>query len=150
MSYDLMVFEASAAPRDRDQFEQWYAAQTEWTEPHGYDDPNVASPTLRKWYEAITKTYPNMNSPDLTDEDFDTALPSDYSIGTNVIYAAFAWTEAENAYPLVRQLAAEHGVGFYDVSDDQDGQEIYFPGDELRPPSNGKWRQVAADFRSAM
>jgi hypothetical protein len=148
MSYDLMVFEPSAAPREREQFESWYRTQTEWAEPHGYDNPSVTSSALRKWYEAITQTYPNMNSPELGDEDFTTSSPSDYSIGTNVIYAAFAWTEADNAYALMRQLAVEHGVGFYDVSDDQGNQEIYFPGDQLREPSNGQWRQVAADFRS--
>ena len=148
MSYDLMVFEASAAPRDRERFEQWYRKQTEWTEHHNYDDPSVSSPALRNWYDAITQAFPNMNSPELSDEDFDTSRPSDYSVGTNVIYAAFAWTEAENAYSLARRLAVENAVGFYDVSDDQGGQEIYFPGDELRPPSNGQWRQVAADFRS--
>lgn len=148
MSYDLMVFEASAAPRGRAEFEVWYSAQTEWTEPHDYSDPNVTSPALRKWYEAITQTFPNMNSSELAEEDFDSAHPSDYSIGKNVIYVAFAWTQAENAYSLVRQLAVECAVGFYDVSDDQGGQEIYFPGDELRPASNGQWRQVAADFRT--
>jgi hypothetical protein len=34
MSYDLMVFDPAAAPRERDDFLRWYDAQTEWTEGH--------------------------------------------------------------------------------------------------------------------
>lgn len=141
-----MVFEPSAAPREREAFLAWYRAQTEWSETHGYNDPSVASPNLRRWYEAITSVFPNMNGPDVSDDDL-SARHSDYSIGTNVIYGAFAWSEAELAYDVVRRLAVEHNVGFYDVSGDEGEGEIYFPGDDLRLPSPGSWRTIAAQFR---
>ncbi|MGH9353867.1 MAG: hypothetical protein ACRD2G_17180 [Terriglobia bacterium] len=41
MSYDLMVFGPTVAPRERDAFMAWYHVQTAWGEPHGYDDPKV-------------------------------------------------------------------------------------------------------------
>ena len=141
-----MVFEPSAAPREREAFLAWYKAQTEWPETHGYNDPSVASPKLRGWYDAITKLFPNMNGPGVSDDDV-SARHSDYSIGSDVIYAAFAWSEAEQAYDAVRRLAVEHEVGFYDVSGDEGDGEIHFPGDEMRPPSRGSWRTIAAQFR---
>jgi hypothetical protein len=64
-----------------------------------------------------------------------------------MIYATFPWSLAEEIYPIFRQLAVESGVGFYDVSGDEGDGEIYFPGDALRPPSEGEWRGVAAQFR---
>ena len=47
MSYDLMVFDPAAAPREREEFMQWYDAQTEWAEDHECDDPAVTTPALR-------------------------------------------------------------------------------------------------------
>ena len=149
MSYDLLVFEPTAAPRNREQFTAWWHAQAEWSEPHSYNDPAVTSASLRDWYVEIRMTFPNLNGPGgPTDEmDFDNPRLTDYSIGKVVIYAAFPWSQAEVAYDLVRELAVKHNVGFYDVSGDEGDGEIHFPGDVLRPPSGGAWRQVASDFR---
>lgn len=47
----------------------------------------------------------------------------DYCIGRDVIYAAFAWSVADEAYGLMRDLAGKHGVGFFNVSAD-DGEII--------------------------
>lgn len=41
---------------------------------------------------------------------------ADYSIGRDVIYAAFSWSVVEEAYELMRSLAQKHKVGFFDVS----------------------------------
>ncbi len=146
MSYDLMVFDPASASREREAFIAWYQAQAEWTEDHGYDDPAVATAELRLWYQKMRQIYPNMNGPDAANDDqLDRA--ADYSIGKHVIYAAFPWSLAEEVYLDVRRLAVECRVGFYDASGDDGDGEIYFPGDTLRPPSNGAWREVAAQFR---
>ena len=42
MSYDLMAFEISKAPKDREEFFKWYDKQTEWEEDHDYEDINVS------------------------------------------------------------------------------------------------------------
>ncbi len=115
MSYDLMVFEPSAAPRRPDIFIEWYHDQANWAEPHSYDDPKVTSPQLAAWFSEMTETFPPMNGP-LRSEDLDNPRVTDYCIGKVVIYAAFAWSQAEIAYPEVRRLAAKHNVGFFDVS----------------------------------
>ena len=40
----------------------------------------------------------------------------DYSIGHDIIYAAFSWSVAEEAYEQMLSLAKKHDVGFFDVS----------------------------------
>lgn len=96
---------------------------------HGYNDPAVTSFALREWYEEMIKTFPNMNASDVEVEDDDAeAHLTDYSIGHNVIYAAFAWSVAEEAYEKMKALAQKYGVGFFDVSSDD--------GDIILPDGN--------------
>lgn len=132
MSYDLMVFERTKSPQKRKEFLVWYDKETEWTEGHGYNDPAVTSSALQEWYEEMTKTFPSMNGPDAPEDIEDETMElhlTDYAIGHNVIYAAFAWSVAEEAYELMKTLAQKHGVGFYDVSGD-DG-DILLPDGHL-------------------
>ena len=147
MSYDLLVFEPTAAPRTREEFRVWWLAQSEWSEGHSYDDASVTSERLKLWYQDIEAEWPCLNGPCFQERNLDSPKLTDYSIGKVVIYACFAWTEAENAYPVVRALAVKHGVGFYDVSGDEGDGEIHFPGDALREPSDGSWRNIAKQFR---
>jgi hypothetical protein len=130
MSYDLMVFEKSKAPDNRKAFMEWYDKQTEWNEGHSYDDISVTSTALKNWYKEITKTFPSMNGPDApTEEEIDNmeneSYLTDYSIGREVIYAAFSWSLTEEAYEKTKSLALKHGVGFFNVS--ADNGEIIFP-----------------------
>ena len=125
----MCIRDRTKAPQKRKEFLVWYDKETEWSEEHGYDDPAVTSPALRNWYEEMIKTFPNMDSPDAEVEDDDAeAHLTEYSIGHNVIYAAFAWSVAEEAYEKVKALAQKHGVGFYDVSNDD--------GDIILPDGN--------------
>jgi hypothetical protein len=134
MSYDLMVFEKTIAPKNRKDFMEWYNKQTEWKENHGYDDPAVTSIDLRNWFMEIIKIFPQMNGPfAFGDDEFenmeDESYVTDYSVGKNVIYAAFAWSLAEEAYKTVKGLAKKYNVGFFDVS--SNNGEILFP-DEIK------------------
>ena len=115
MSYDLMVFDATVAPRGRAAFMAWYEQQTEWRESHGYNNPEIPAPALQAWFRDLIKTFPPMNGP-LASDDADNPKVTDYSLGRSVIYAAFAWSEARAACQQVQELAAKHGVGFFDVS----------------------------------
>ena len=132
MSYDLMVFEPSAAPRDRVSFMAWYDKQMQWSEDHRYDDPEVTSKRLQAWFQEMIHSYPPMCGP-LACDDVDDPKVTHYSIGRDVIYAAFSWSCAEDAYAAMRRLALQHKVGFFDVSA-ADG-EIFFPhdGDDAAP-----------------
>jgi hypothetical protein len=126
MSYDLMIFEESVAPKKKEDFMLWYSEQVKWKEDHDYQDHSVTSEALRNWFMDMIKTFPPMNGPlaSFEDDDDDEKL-TDYSIGKNIIYAAFAWSVQEEAYKAMRTLAIKHKVGFFDVS--TDNGEILFP-----------------------
>ena len=134
MSYDLMVFERTAAPKSRKDFLEWYEKQTEWNEEHDYDDPVITSSDLRNWFMEIIEKFPQMNGAfELSDDELDNmeneSYVTDYSIGKAVIYAAFAWSLAEEAFETVTKLAKKHNVGFFNVSSDKG--EIIFPNGEV-------------------
>ena len=121
MSYDLVVFEKSIAPGSKAEFLEWYKEQVEWKEDHDYDSIEVSSIKLKSWFLDMIKLFPPMNG----DFDMDDALENDqelenrftdYSIGKNLIYAGFAWSQAETAYNTMLMLASKHDVGFFDVS----------------------------------
>ena len=124
MSYDLMVFEKTKAPVTRNEFIAWYEKQTEWSEDHDYQNISVSSPSLKNWFMEMIKKFPPMNgeySPNLDPLDEAEAEDLerhsvDYSIGRDMIYAAFSWLVAEEAYEQMRSLAQKYGVGFFDVS----------------------------------
>lgn len=126
MSYDLMVFAVEAAPKDRAAFLEWYEGHTEWEEDHSYDNPDVSAPALKAWFLEMIQSWPAMNGP-FSSEDFpeDDSTVTDYSVGREVIYAAFAWSKAEPAYDAVVALAAKHGVGFFNAS--SDGAQVWLP-----------------------
>lgn len=124
MSYDLMVFEKSKAPTSKKEFILWYEKQVEWSEEHDYKTISVSSPALQNWFMEMKNTFPPMDGeyapdPDLLDEDENLESHTvDYCIGRDVIYVAFAWSVADEAYKLMRSLAQKHNVGFFDVSTD--------------------------------
>ena len=115
MSYDLMVFAPNVAPRSRKEFMDWYGEQTQWTESHGYNNPDVPASGLRAWFQDMIRTFPPMNGP-LASEDVDDPKVTNYSLGRTAIYAAFAWSEATAANEAMTSLAVKHRVGFFDVS----------------------------------
>lgn len=133
MSYDLMVFEKNKAPRERETFMEWYENQTEWSEDHSYEDPAVSSLALQEFFMKMKEVFPPMNgaySPsdqELLEKPELENLLTDYCIGRDVIYMAFAWSEADHAYDVVKRTAAACKVGFFDASGDG---SLVFPDDE--------------------
>ncbi|WP_396270285.1 hypothetical protein [Ideonella sp.] len=126
MSYDLMVFALEQAPKEREGFLEWYDEQSEWEEEHSYDNPEVSTPALRAWFMEMIQSYPAMNGPfSSVSLPADESTVTDYSVGQSVIYAAFAWSKAEQAYDAMFKLAAKHGVGFFNAS--SDNAEVWLP-----------------------
>jgi hypothetical protein len=140
MSYDLMVFQPDAAPKDRPAFLAWYDKLTEWSEPHDYDDPQFTTAALRAWYRDMIRVFPAMNGPD-ADPNFDGDTITGYTCASQAIYADFRWSRVEMAYDHVLTLARQHRVGFYDVSAD-DGQV-------WMPLSDGRYEVVHGQGKSA-
>ena len=130
MTYDILAFDPDSVT-DED-FPAWWNKQSEWSEDHSYDDAAVTTPSLREFFGDLIQTFPPMNGPGSpTDEEFDAdpeleVRVTDYSIGTTVVYGAFAWSQESTARPLFTSLAAKHGVAVALVSD---GDAI------LRPPA---------------
>ena len=140
MSYDLMVFDLSAAPQNTAEFLDWAQEQMSWPESHPYDDPAISSPGLQGWFAAMCKTFPPMNGA-LSDEDMediDDDYLTDYSIGQKMIYAAFSWNTAEEAYEQVKLLAVDNNIGFYDVSG---------KGEIIRPEGKARTNQGKSGFK---
>lgn len=124
VSYDLMVFDPTAAPRQRHEFLAWYTIQVQGRESHGYNDPAILTPALRAWFDEMIETFPPLNGP-LAGGDPDDPKVAEYCLGRSMILAGFAWSEADAAYDLVKKLARSHGVGFFDLSG-EDG-DIWWP-----------------------
>lgn len=122
MSYDLVVFDPTVAPIEHDEFLSWYNEQTEWEEPHNYDDPQVSSVALRAWFLDIIVKFPAMNGP-YTNNDLpnDDVTVTDYSIGSTLIYATFSWSKMQEAYKATFRFATKHRLGFFDMSSDTGG-----------------------------
>lgn len=130
-----MVFETTRAPAESEAFEAWYREQSQWAEDHEYNDPGVSSDALRSWMMDMIQIFPAMNGPLAPEDDpEDDALLTDYCVGRDVIYVAFAWSKAELAYPTMFELAARHGVGFFNVSSSA--------GEIWRPDGEGRLKQL--------
>ena len=127
VSYDLMIFEKTKAPTTKKIL--WYEKRVNWGEEHDYNTISVSSPSLQSWFMEMIETFPPMNgeyapASELLDEDENLeSHMADYSIGHDIIYAAFSWSVADEAYEQMRLLAQKHQVGFFDVSAD-DGDVI--------------------------
>ncbi|MGO1070149.1 hypothetical protein [Lysobacter sp. CA199] len=126
MSFDLMVFEPSVAPTERADFIRWYEEQVQWAEGRGYDDPSVTSPALQRWFADMIRYFPPLNGPFAAEDPDHHPTAAEHCIGRNVIYSAFRWSLADQAYAKMRELAIQHGVGFFHASEEEG--EILIPG----------------------
>ena len=133
MSYDLMVFRADAAPREIEQFSEWFSAQTEWDEDIDYNDHLHTAPPLKEWFLEMQQTFPSLNGPLANDDAIDDPKTTDYSIGADIIYASFTWGVAKSAFKQAFKLAAKHKTGFYDPQ----SNELFFPD------NNGGFERIA-------
>lgn len=131
MSYDLMVFKQEAAPKEKTAFLEWFEDQAEWAEEHSYDDPANTAEPLRNWFMEMITTFPAMNGPFANEDDDDDERLADYCIGNNVIYVAFPWSLAEEAFHKMLELAAKHEVGFFNVSSDS-GEVLFVENGEFK------------------
>jgi hypothetical protein len=118
LSYDIFAFNLEGAPADAVSLLAWFKDQAEWSEPHSYDDASVTTPALGAFYHELITTYPPMNGPDDPDFDnFDENKFTDYSIGYSIVYAAFAWSVAQQARDVFLRLGTNYQVGVCEISE---------------------------------
>ena len=119
MSYDLMVFDKSKAPKFYGDFLEWMSEKTRWEEDRDYDSVAGTSLQLVSWFMETKETFPPLNGEySLSDEEAFATIEienhlTDYSIGSEMIYAAIGWSVAEEADLFMSQLAEKHGLGCY-------------------------------------
>jgi hypothetical protein len=118
MSYDLAVFDPRQELRDRAEFEAWYDSTEEDEYTADYSDPGQATPSLQAWFHEMREHFVPLNGPYSPHATSDPRLEKagDYSIGPDLIYVAFSWSQVEEAYELCFRLAQKHCVGFLDAS----------------------------------
>lgn len=140
MSYDLMVFDQTVAPRDRAAFMAWYHRLTEWEERRDYNSPEGMTGNLKSFYDLLRKDFPPLNGPDAADveSDEDQSFIAEYSCAANAIYLGFAWSNTEAAHQAVVDCAIACDVGFFDVSASDgivtyDGKELEARRPETSP-----------------
>lgn len=80
---------------------------------------------IKKFPPMNGKYAPNLDPLDESEAENLERHSVGYSIGRDMIYAAFSWSVAEEAYVQMRSLAQKHGVGFFDVSGEK--SEIILP-----------------------
>jgi hypothetical protein len=56
--YDLMDFETSEAPTERNAFLDWYRLQTQWSE-----HPATMAVGLSAWFAETRRDFPNITGP---------------------------------------------------------------------------------------
>lgn len=119
MSYDLLVFDPTSAPKERPAFLAWFKKLAEWGEGHDYNDGSNSVPTLQAWRRDMLRSFPAMNGPDAVDDSLiEDSSVSDYCCARHGIYVGFAWSVADRAYETALERARSHRLGFYDVSSD--------------------------------
>jgi hypothetical protein len=140
MSFDLAVFDPSKVPEGRAAFLEWWDRVRQWAEPgHDNNNPHSTTPALHAWFMDIIAEFPPMNGPLSKDElPEDEATATDYTIADSAIYAAFAWSKAEDAGDAVARFAQRHRLGIFNVS--SPNAEVYLPGldGELELAHSGK------------
>ncbi|MDR3239546.1 MAG: hypothetical protein LBT44_05615 [Clostridiales bacterium] len=157
MSFDLMVFEWGNAQRSKREFDRWFETMTDWDLSRSYNSPEGMTPKLRAWFDEARVKFPPMNGPfALSDVDFDAlgkdseARVTDYSIGAEMVYAAFAWSAAEEAELYLRESARRHGLGFYNPQTDT----VIYPGGDrkfrLRTDSRDVEEPTMDDIQNAL
>lgn len=115
MSYEVAVFDAAAAPQDDEQFALWFHQQA-----GDEDDPDEGTVALRNWFADFSAHFPARNGP-YADDDGTTT----YRFGRAVTRAQCPEEESVKAADAGRQLAAKHGVGFYNENSGE--ERLFFP-----------------------
>jgi hypothetical protein len=140
MSIDFMVFDPAVAPRSPRAFRSWYREQIDWPEDYDHSAASaVAALAIQSWYRDMRSHFPDSNQPGVEPQAINETY-GDYNFTRHVCYVAFRPAVADEAWALIRTLAAQHGLGTYNPnSDDERSSDcIRFPDGILEPDPPGR------------
>ncbi|KGM17975.1 hypothetical protein [Corynebacterium auriscanis] len=132
MSYDIVVIDPATVPTGtHDEFMQWFDNTSQWDQSSNHDSTNGSCPAIAECYTQLASTFPDINS-DIDEDDEEADDPvTEYTIGTDFLYIAFDWADAEEAIEAVTTITSQRGLAFVDISDTT---TIHFPdGRKLAP-----------------
>lgn len=117
MSYDLVVFDPAAAPRDRNGFLDWIKYALSAADGPPRTDPAAASPGLWAWHRDMCEMFPAGDGPRAYDP-FSTQATKNatYRFASHAILAGFHWEVSGPALYRVKKLAQAHSLGLFDAS----------------------------------
>lgn len=117
MSYEIVIFDAEAAPTDDDDaFVEWYTRQTTPS-----DDPDVGTVAMRNWYSDFSSDFPAANGPYADAHDGNTY----YEFGPTITRATVPVELGKRAADSARSLAGKDSVGFFNPNADE--LRLFFP-----------------------
>ncbi|MBR0047946.1 MAG: hypothetical protein IJP74_01330 [Prevotella sp.] len=143
MSYDLMVLDKHKRFKNHNDFVKWFEQEMDWEDDIDYNDYRHTTPSLQSWFLEMKDLIRPMNgefAPSEEEVDSGDFLDADYVIDRECIYVAFAWSDAERALRLVKELALKHDVAFYDASG---SDEVVYPDGEILQPTPSDGREAA-------
>ena len=123
MSLDLLVYVKEKAPEDPVDFLEWFWKKAEWSGKRDYYDIEGADERLAAFFLEMIKTFPAMNGKYApTEEDYaadpeleDSPMVTEYNIDEDLIYMAFSYSVGDTADELIRKLALQNGLGYFDM-----------------------------------
>jgi hypothetical protein len=153
MSFDMFVFDPSAAPRDPRKFFSWFDRQTKWKDDYDYNEPTNCGAALQEWIRALVVEFAALNGPLAPVDDCDDVASvernwTDYSVGESFIYVCFPSSKAERAKEKAHFVANSCGVGVFDVSEEP--SFVTFPDGLKSSVSHGGAFGSESDISSTM
>ena len=123
MSMDLAVYVKEKAPEDPVDFLEWFWKKTEWNGERDYYDILGTDERLAAFFLEMIKTFPAMNGKYApTEEELqanpeleDSPMVTEYNIDEDLIYMGFAYSVSDQADELIRKLAVQNGLGYFDM-----------------------------------
>jgi hypothetical protein len=132
VSAEFAVFDPATAPRNGAAFRAWFEERLAMEVAEAEDKPDLLTPPLRAWYDAMTARFPDF----IRTETYDPG-GMDYSFSSDTIHfvkpRARGFDQVES---FAKQKAADFGLGTYDIMSDDGhkGRYIVFPDSPLPDP----------------
>lgn len=118
MAYEIILFDAEAAPATASEFSGWVRAQTTWDESGDQPpclDPKTTAPGVREWFMEILRPFPPLHGPYALPGWHDKPGATDYFFASHLALAEFPSDMNEDAFQKCMELAQKHRLGLYDA-----------------------------------